>query len=169
MMDNQDKKWYAIYVRAKSEKKVALELDYANVDYYLPLIKVLKTWSDRKKWIEEPLFKSYIFVSVSPADYFKAINVPNAVRYISFEHKAVAIPPQQIEAIKYFLNQKEPVLSEEVDMKKGMKVEIILGEMTGLTGELIELNGKHRVKIRIDVVNKSISIVIPKSKLRVIE
>ena len=56
-----------------------------------------------------------------------------------------------------------------MEMKKGMKVEIILGNLTGLKGELIELNGKERVKIRIDVVNKSITLQIPKNKLKVIK
>ena len=32
------------------------------IESYLPLKKVLKQWSDRKKWVEEPLFRSYIFI-----------------------------------------------------------------------------------------------------------
>lgn len=168
-MADSTKNWYAIYVRSKSEKKVGIEFEYANIDYYLPIIKVLKTWTDRKKWIEEPLFKSYIFVHIDQKDYYNAINVPNAVKYISFEGKAVVIPPQQIEAIKYFLKEVSPEIIDDNDMKTGMKVEIIVGDMTGLKGELIEINGKSRVKIRIDVVNKSITLQIPKNKLRVIE
>ncbi|MBU3928152.1 MAG: UpxY family transcription antiterminator [Bacteroidetes bacterium] len=168
-MIESNKNWYAIYVKSRSEKKVAIELDAAGIDYYLPIIRVLKTWSDRKKWIEEPLFKSYIFVNIDQSEFYKAINIPNSVRYISFEGKAVVIPPQQIEAIKYFLEEINPPQVDEMEMKKGMKVEIILGNLTGLKGELIELNGKERVKIRIDVVNKSITLQIPKNKLKVIK
>jgi len=168
-MTESNKNWYAIYVRARSEKKVGIELDAAGINYYLPMIRVLKTWTDRKKWIEEPLFKSYIFVNIDQSEYFKAINIPNSVRYISFEGKAVVIPPQQIEAIKYFLEEINPPKVDEFEMKKGMNVEIVLGSLTGLKGELIELNGKERVKIRIEVVNKSITIQIPKGKLKVIK
>ncbi len=168
-MNDSGKKWYAMYVRSKSEKKVALELEYAQIEYYLPIIKVLRTWSDRKKWVEEPLFKSYIFVHIDQQDYFNAINVPNAVKYIAFEGKAVAVPPQQIEAIKYFLNEENPQLFDHIELEKGMKVEITAGSMIGLTGELIEVHGKNRVKVRIDVVASSITLQIPKSKLRLIE
>jgi transcription antitermination factor NusG len=167
-MNDCGKKWYAIYVRSKSEKKVAIELEYANIEHYLPIVKVLKTWSDRKKWIEEPLFKSYVFVHIDQKDYYNAINVPNAVKYISFAGKAVVVPPEQIEAIKYFLNEKSPQMIDDVDLQKGMQVEIIVGSMTGLKGELVEVKGKNRVKIRIDVVNKSLTLQIPKSKLRLI-
>ncbi len=168
-MAKDEKKWFAMYVRSKSEKKVALELEFAKIDHYLPIIKVLKTWSDRKKWVEEPLFRSYVFVYINQQQYFEAINTPNAVKYISFEGKAVEIPQQQIEAIKYFLNEKNPMLVNDLELTKGMLVEITVGSMTGLKGELIEINGKNRVKIRIDVVNKSLVLQVPKNKLRVIE
>ena len=95
-----DKSWFAIYVKSRTEKKVSAELDKLGIDHYLPLLKVLKQWSDRKKWVIEPLFKSYIFVYIDTAQYYDVLKAINVVRYITFEGKAVAIPPQQIEAIK---------------------------------------------------------------------
>lgn len=168
-MDPNERHWYAIYVKSRAEKKVAIELEAENVTYYLPLIKVLRSWTDRKKWVEEPLFKSYIFVYVNKSEYYKAIYVPNALKYVSFEKQAVIIPEQQIEAIKYFLEETEPPIPDEIALKRGMMVEIIQGSMTGLKGELVEVNGKNRVKVQIDVVAKSITLQIPPSKLRVIE
>jgi transcription antitermination factor NusG len=93
---------------------------------------------------------------------------PYLVRYITFEGKAVPIPNQQIEAIRIFLEEKEPEEPENIKWLKGERVEVITGDLTGLTGELIEVNGKHKVKVQIDVIGKSISIYIPKNKLRVI-
>ncbi len=169
IMGPKERYWHAIYVKFRSEKKVAVEYEAENINYYLPLIKVLKTWSDRKKWIEEPLFRSYIFVYVNASEYYKALNVPNALKYISFENKAVVIPNQQIEAIKFFLEETNPPTPEVNLLQKGMKVEIIQGSMTGLRGELVEVSGKKRVIIQIDVVAKSITLQIPASKLRIIE
>ncbi len=162
------KNWYALYVKPRSEKKVALELEAWEIEFYLPLIKVLKQWSDRKKWIEEPLFKSYLFVCIDPKEYYIVLQVIGAVRYISFEGKAAPIPPQQIEAIKYYLNEKDPEIQKDADWKKGNKVEIIAGSMTGLIGELVEVKGKHRVSIEIETVGHAILIKIPKNKLRIL-
>ena len=160
------KTWYAIYVRSKAEKKVAFELSRSGIDHYLPLKKVLKQWSDRKKWIEEPLFKSYIFVYVDQHDYYKALQIQGAVKYISFEGKAVAIPPTQIDAIRYYLSEKEP---EEIDFnqwKKGQKVEVISGSMAGLIGKMVQLKGKNWLIIEIEAIGHSINIQIPKSKIK---
>ena len=38
-----------------------------NFEAYLPLIKA-KKWSDRRKWVDLPLFRSYVFVNIEPAN-----------------------------------------------------------------------------------------------------
>ncbi len=167
-MSEQDKNWYAVYVKSRTEKKVALELTYDHIDNYLPMIKKLKQWSDRKKWIEEPLFRSYIFVHVNEKEYYKVIQTMGVVKYITFEGKAVSIPQEQIEAIKYYLEESDPENIVESDWKLGRKVEVISGSMTGLMGNLVEVHGKKKVKVEIEAVGSSLLINIPKNKLRVI-
>lgn len=162
------KNWYAIYVKSRTEKKVASELQFIGIEYYLPLISVLKQWSDRKKWVEEPLFRSYLFVKIEKIEYYTVLHITGVVKYISFEGKAVSVPEQQIEAIRYFLNEKDPELAEEKNLEKGQKVEIISGSMAGLTGELVEFKGKHRVSIEIETIGRSLLIQVPKNKLRII-
>ena len=80
--------WYVIYARANSEKKLLENLQERNIDCYFPTKKVLKTWSDRKKWVDEPLFRCYIFVRVSYKEFFTALNTDSVVCYISFGGKA---------------------------------------------------------------------------------
>lgn len=164
-----DKIWYALYVKSRTEKKVAAELEKQDIINYLPLQKVLKQWSDRRKWVEEPLFRSYIFVQIDANEYYKVLQVTGVVKYITFESKAVAIPPQQIEAIKYFLNGRDPDNNDDQKWERGENVEIISGSLSGLTGELVEVKGKHKVSVQIDAVNRTILIQIPRNKLRVIQ
>ena len=168
-MSTPDKSWYAVYVKSRTEKKVALELLYENIDHYLPLVKRLKQWSDRKKWVEEPLFRSYVFVNIKPVDYYKVLQVQGAVKYVSFEGTAVPIPEAQINAIRYYLEETDPENNDINDWVKGKKVEVISGSMAGLSGELIEVHGKHKVKVEIEAVGSTLLIHIPKSKLRIIE
>ena len=164
-----DKIWYALYVKSRTEKKVAAELEKQGIINYLPLQKVLKQWSDRRKWVEEPLFRSYIFVQINANDYYKVLQVTGVVKYITFESKAVAIPPQQITAIKYYLNGRDPDNTDDQKWERGENVEIISGSLSGLTGELVEVKGKHKVSVQIDAVNRTILIHIPRNKLRVIQ
>lgn len=159
------KSWFAVYVKSRAEKKVAAEFQKFGIDYFLPLIKELRQWSDRKKWVESPLFRSYIFVHIEPKDHFNVLQITGVVRYITFEGKAVAIPDQQIEAVKYYLNGKELDPIDDTSWVKGKKVEIISGSLTGLSGELVEVKGKRKVKVEIEAVGSSILIEITKNKL----
>jgi transcriptional antiterminator RfaH len=164
-----DYQWFAVYTRSRTEKKACDELVKKGFNCYLPMLKVLRQWSDRKKWIETPLFNSYLFVYISPQEYRQVLQIQGLVRFITFEGKAVPIPPQQIEAIKTFLGQGAPTyLETEMKFESGSPVEITRGAMMGLTGILLRVAGKHRVKIEIDCVGQSLIIDIPKSSLKII-
>ncbi|UBM62726.1 UpxY family transcription antiterminator [Candidatus Sulfidibacterium hydrothermale] len=166
----KEKTWYALYVKSRNEKKVATELKGLNIDYYLPLEKKLKQWSDRKKWVEEPLFRSYIFVHIEQKEYYEVLRINGAVKYVSFEGKAVAVPPRQIDAIKIYLQQKDPETDmNPSDWQEGKEVEVMSGKLTGLRGKLVKVNGKNRVKVEIEVVGSAIILNISRKQLRIID
>jgi transcription antitermination factor NusG len=141
-------------------------LEKAGFDVYLPLRKVLKYWSDRKKWVEEPLFSSYIFVCITEAEYYDVLNIPGAVRYVTFEGKAVEIPPQQIEAIKQFISTGEELPEIDLKLSPGDKVNIIAGPMKGIEGELVNIMGKKKVRIEINGLGRAVYIELPASYIR---
>jgi len=142
-------RWYAIYTRSRSEKKLYIELERKGIEAYLPLKKELRVWSDRKKWVETPLFTSYVFVKVSDREYYDAINSSWAVRYVCFESRAVPIPDSQIESLKLFLEDtKRNVELTENSLKKGDHLEVTLGPLKGVRGELLQLRGQHRIVLR---------------------
>lgn len=163
-----EKVWYALYVRSRTEKKVAVELEGTGIDFYLPIEKRLKQWSDRKKWVEVPLFRSYIFVYITQKEYYKVLQTRGVVKYISFEGKAVSVPQQQIDAIKIYLAEMDPLLQEDQPWEEGKEVEVMVGKLTGLKGILIQAKGKNRVRVEIDVVGSAIILNIPRKQLRII-
>jgi len=137
-------------------------LTEAGIEAYLPLQKRLKQWSDRKKMVEEPIFRSYIFVRIEQKDYFNVLNTPGVVRYITFEGKAVPIPDKQIDQVKLLLEQKDiEVDVAEEHIKPGTMVEVTSGSMIGLVGELVELHGKKRVVVRLDHISHSLLVTLP--------
>ena len=160
--------WYAIYTLPRTEKKACTELLKNGIDVYLPLIKSLKQWSDRKKWVEEPLFRSYIFVNIHQSQYFDVLNTYGVVRYITFEGKAVPIPQKQIDAIRFFLETGDTLPENTGEFLPGKKVEVIKGPLRGLTGELIEIAGKHKVRIEITAIGQSIFVTVPVAHLQVV-
>ncbi len=154
-------RWYAAYTKPRSEKKALARLQEVGIESYLPLQKRLKQWSDRKKMVEEPLFRSYIFVRITQKDYYNVLNTFGIVRYITFEGKAVPIPKNQIDLIKSLLEQNVEVDAVEEKLELGAKVEVKFGSLIGLIGELTEHKGKQKVIVRLEHISHSLLVTLP--------
>lgn len=162
--------WYAIYTRSRSEKKLYQELKDKGIETYLPLKKELKVWSDRKKWVESPLFTSYVFVRVSKKEYLQAVNSVYAVCYVSIRGKALPIPDCQIEALRIFLSDEKRKLEfSSKDIKAGDKVEVICGPLKGAEAEIVQLRGKHRLVLRFESLGTCVSTEIKISEVKRVE
>ena len=120
-------RWYAVYVKSKCEKKTFKLLEDKRIEVYLPLLNRLKQWSDRKKMVAEPLFKSYIFVRSDLKNYYDILNTPGVVRFIGFEGKPVPVPDNQIVAVRQYVGEYDDSSCVDVldDMQEGQLVEIV--------------------------------------------
>ncbi len=162
--------WYAVYTKANTEKKLAERLEELGIECYLPLRRVLKYWSDRKKWVKEPVFKSYVFVKVSNKEFFNVLGVQGAVKYVSFGGKAQAIPAIQIESIKTLIENSEEEVTLSYDrIKKGVAAEVVYGSLKGLKGEIAQVFGQSRILVRLDIMNCSLFANISKDEIKVLE
>ncbi|MBR4157067.1 MAG: UpxY family transcription antiterminator [Bacteroidales bacterium] len=166
-----NKKWFAVYVKSRCEKKVSQQLDDMGIESFLPLITRIKQWSDRKKKVEEPLFRSYIFVNITSSDYYNVLNIANVVRFITFEKKPVVVPENQITAIRKYICDTDlhDIECDSMDLKEGELVRIKTGQMKDLIGRFIKIKGKHRVIIDIEAVGQSLPVNIARSNVEAIK
>ena len=151
------------------EKKVLSQLEEGGYKAYLPLITQVRQWSDRKKKVEEPLFKSYVFVYSNEREYIPILNVYGVIKFVTFERQAVVVPENQILAIKKFVSDfdkgEEYKMMNNEELKVGQKVRIINGPMKGLTGRLETIYNKRHLIVYIDVVGQCIPVHIPRAKV----
>lgn len=160
-------RWYAVYVKSRYEKKTSKLLEDRHIETYLPLVGRLKQWSDRKKTVEEPLFKSYLFVRTDMKNYFDILNTPGIVRFVCFEGKPVPVPDNQIVAVKSYVGEfdGEDDMSSLSELHEGQLVEIAHGQMKGLVGRLVEIRGKKRLIVNIEAVGQSLPISVTRSQI----
>ena len=166
---NIEKKWYAIYTKSRTEKKVNQFLIEKGIEVYLPLQKRLKQWSDRKKWVEEPLFRSYIFVKILEKEYLNVLKSDGVVKFVNFSGKRIPIPPAQIETVKLLLANEINIEVSTKDFIVNEHVEVIAGVLMGLQGTLTEFRGKYKVLIKIETIGQVLLIDIPLSYLKKID
>jgi len=161
-----EKQWFALYTRARNEKKVAKLLTDADFEVYLPLKKSLKTWSDRKKWVEEPLIPSYLFVKIHEHQYTEVLTFGGAVRFIFFGGKIAPIPDWQINSLQILMTSQAEVNLLPEHFPPGTSVEVTDGPLKTLRGEIIDIRGSKRVILRIDSLRISLSVEVSLDHLR---
>jgi transcription antitermination factor NusG len=159
-MAERESNWFAVYVAPRSEKKVAERFLKISVEHYLPLRRSLKQWSDRKKWVEEPLVRGYVFVKIDIKQRLKVLETDGVLQFVRFDRQDVAIPEWQIEAMRQFL---ESGFDIDVDDQfyPGERVEITDGALHGLSGEIISFKGKKAFSIRLEHLGKTLIASVP--------
>jgi len=163
----KEKHWYALYTRSRHEKKVELQLQDKGIESYLPVQSVLRQWSDRKKWVEEPLFRCYIFIHADPLERLHALQTYGAVRIVTFNNKPAIVRDEEIENIRRILKEI-PIVEPCVPLSVGDIVEITRGPLSGLRGRLESLRGEYRLVVSIDSINQALRFNIDRDSIRLV-
>lgn len=156
--------WYAVYICANHEKRVAADLQARSVEHFLPLYSSARRWKDRRVNLELPLFPGYIFVRLALRDRLSVLQIRSVVRLIGFNGQPTALPDAEMEIMRsdllHRLNPKpHPFLTA------GRRVRIRNGPLAGLEGMVLRLKGNWRVVLSLELIQRSISVDIDASNL----
>lgn len=160
----QVRKWLAVYTRPRWEKKVNQLFIEKGLESYCPLNKVRRKWSDRMKTVEEPLFKSYVFVKVSEEDRAAVRMTNGAINFVYWNGKPAVIKEKEISAIKRFLDEYEYVEAKPAELKVNQRVRITNGTLMDHEGKVLDI--RHRTaKVAIDSLGYILIAYIDRTKL----
>ncbi|AWW00913.1 UpxY family transcription antiterminator [Arcticibacterium luteifluviistationis] len=138
--------WYVLYTKPRNEKIVAESLQNIGLETYCPVLKTERKWSDRKKMVEEPLFRSYVFVRLEEHLRNKVFAVPGVVRYLFWLEKPAIVKDKEITTIKNMLSDFEhsDILTEQFEAKDRIKLKS--GPLMDIEGRVKYQNG-HKIEV----------------------
>jgi len=151
-----EKKWFAVYTKPRWEKKVHERLIRNGVDSWCPIQRIQKQWSDRKKIIEEPLFRSYVFVNIDySVDRLKVLMVDGVLNFVHYLGKPAIIRNIEIENIQRYLNEKDATveLRSLEGFKSDTKVKITQGVFMDKEGTVLR-EGKKKVYVQLESIGQ---------------
>ena len=156
------KQWYIWYTKPRAEKKVKERLEAKGEEVFLPVYKELRQWSDRKKWIESPLFSGYIFVRSLSSKFDSIAFTEGVLNFVRYNGKPAMLRLEEVEEIKLLLSDYQSIEVDDAMFHHGEQVKIIAGPLQGLEGEIINHKGKKRLAVRIEQLGKAILVEVPK-------
>ncbi|MEN8913985.1 MAG: transcription termination/antitermination NusG family protein [Polaribacter sp.] len=124
MLTNEavQKKWFVLYTKPNSEKKVAERLERLNIQVYLPVRTELRQWSDRKKKVNVCVLPSMVLVCLEEKDAAVVFDVPGVVRYLFEQGNRAVIRDEEILAMQAYL--EGGLLKERKGLQVGDTVEV---------------------------------------------
>lgn len=165
MTASSNMNWYVLVTRSRHEKKCEQLLKKKGFEVFLPLQKVMREWSDRKKLVDVPLFSGYIFIHYDESRRQEVLNVPGIARFLrNVEHDAT-IPESQINAIRMAIDKSIDMDVTEITFSEGEDIRIISGPFKGFFGKIVKLRSKSKIQISLDAIGKSILIDIGKTRI----
>jgi len=163
-MPGEEKNWYVVYTKPRWEKKVYQLLIEKGMEAYCPLNRVRKKWSDRYKWVEEPLFRSYVFVRIGEEEKTGIRLVNGIVNFVYWLGKPAIVREHEIETIRKFMNDYVEVWAEPLVLQKDDKVTILKGAFMDKEG-IVVMATRNRVRVLIESIGYSLVAVIDRQNV----
>jgi transcription termination/antitermination protein NusG len=151
--------WHALWTRSRHEQLVCRELVTKQIESFLPTIPRWRSWKDRRKKVEWPLFPGYCFARFDDAERFRVLNCAGVVRVVSFGREPAVVPDQDIEGIRRLVEsdlQYDPCPF----IHEGAMVEVVHGPLAGLIGRLLRKGAHAHLVLSVESVNQSVSVQV---------
>lgn len=165
-MLTEKRKWYTVYTKPRWEKKVYALLTQRDIEAYCPLNRVRKKWSDRMKWVEEPLFKSYVFVRMADEEQAEVRMINGVVNFVYWLGKPAIIRDKEIEVIRKFLDEFDEVQAVPLEIRTDARVRIRRGALMDKEAKVVKVL-KNKVQVIIESIGYSLVAIIDRSNISV--
>ena len=152
-------KWIAVYTKSRHEKVVIQELENKNIEAYCPLFKERRQWSDRKRWVEFPLFRSYVFAKIELKNSIYILQTMGVHHIIKFQGNISIIPDEIIQNIKSMIDGGFTI--EQVEyFVKGDEVIVVDGPLKGMDGIVVKIKNENKLVLKVAAIQQAIAVQI---------
>ena len=156
--------WYALYTCPRHEKLVAEQIKRRSVTCFLPVYRSVRRWKDRRKELELALFPGYVFVHMALEKKLKVLEIPGAVRLVSFNGQPAPLPASEIEMLRNRLSGAGGVEPHPY-LRVGRRVRVRSGAMEGLEGIVVRRKDRCRVVFSINLLQRSVAVEVDEADL----
>lgn len=163
-------RWYAVYVRSRYEKKVYQLLLENGLTSFLPLVETVRQWSDRKKRVEEPLIKSYVFVKINyHKEHVAVLETDGVVKFIGIGRTPSVISERDIAWLKRLTHEPDAIGDTVASIPRGKKVRVLAGPFKDFEGVVRKEGREDRLVVFFESIMQGVEITIAPELLAQIE
>lgn len=158
-VNGSNRRWCAVQVRPRYEVLVAAGLRAKGYREFLPMYRIKRQWSDRRKEIEVPLFAGYVFCQLDAQIPWTIVSTPGVIRLVGTKEEIAAIDDKEIEAIRIAAGSGKKV-QPCAYVGVGDRVRITNGPLAGIEGIVTGYMNRHRLALSVNLIQSSVSVEV---------
>jgi transcriptional antiterminator RfaH len=152
-----ERRWWAIYTKARQEKAFARQLVGFEIPFYLPLVPKDNLIRGRRVRSLIPLFGGYVFVYGSEAERVRSLTTNRISTILTVDDQRILTA--DLNNVARLIESNAP-LTVEKRLTKGDMVRIKNGPMAGMEGTVITRRGKMRLLVAVTMLQQGVSVEI---------
>lgn len=162
--------WFAIQTRYRYEERIATELEAKGLESYLPRLREVHNWKDRKKVIDVPAFGGYLFARFDPSlqNRVRVLQTTGVVKLLGNHGMPEPVSQTEIESLRLALESGAPC-KRHAYVQIGTPVRVCRGPLSGLEGRVIRAGNKASIFVNVASVHQAIAVEIPIEHIETIE
>lgn len=154
---------YALRVKPRHEKCVALALERQGYEQFLPLYERRYRWvhanSKTVRVRRLPLFPTYVFCRFDPERSLPIVKTPGVRNIVSFARNPVPLAEEEVAAVNR-ITGSGCVVAPHPPLEVGSYVRIRQGPLSGLGGYLERVKGRCHLVVGVSLLQRAVSVEI---------
>lgn len=156
--------WYVVHTYSGHENKVSAALKQRIesmgaqekiFDIIVPTRNIVTVKAGKKETVREKIFPGYMLVRMILDDdsWLLVRTTPGVTSFIGMGNKPTPIPEKEVEAIKKFMEMKEPIYKST--FSQGEAVKIIDGPFTDFLGAVESIDdARGKIKVLVSIFGR---------------
>jgi transcription antitermination factor NusG len=147
--------WHVVYVKPRTEKKMAEHCAAHGLEHYLPLRRETKIYQRRKVTVDKPVFPGYVFVVFDAESRVTVLKANPFVRVLETADEARLV--HELEQVRLAL-AVDPALGTDAALRHGTPVRITAGPFQGIEGIVESMQNPAKVRLNVEMIGRAVVV-----------
>jgi transcription antitermination factor NusG len=162
-------RWHVLTVKKGHEKKVSRDLQTLGFEVMLPVRRVYRIWSDRRKRIEDPIFKGYAFVYVSEARRSEVFRAERHMAFLRHQGTPCTLRDTEAELLRQWSQSPDTHETNTYgQLQPGAVVEILEGPFASYQGLIRAIDTDTRLRLELLFTGSLQHVTVQEQKVKVL-
>lgn len=158
--------WYALQIQTRLGNIASTALRGKGYEEFLPVYRSRRSWSDRVKYIDLPLFPGYLFCRFDVRErLLPVLSTPGVIGIVGAGKTPIPVDDEEIAAVHRVVQsglaaQPWPFLTV------GSRIYMEAGPLAGLEGIVTNTDKTYRLVVSVAMLQRSVAVEIDRDWVR---